>query len=344
MTQKYDARQREQDRKRGALLGLAIGDCLAQTNVASLGSPMHGAVPLPSDAQLACLLVDSLSAHGSFDVHDVTARYLEWMRLAQVGTESWAALDRLAEVGGDPLQSSRDHWEQLGRRRAGCGALARTAPIGVWLARQPEARRMASLRDCAITHFDLRCQLACVALNTGIAEALTSTDAREAIVDAMEVELELAGELLAVVHPDLADDAQRLSATLLNDMTRARRPDQTIDRPTFPIGDRCPARRALEIAVWELLHAPSFEVGLLDAVYRARDAGGTAAVAGALLGAYHGASAMPQEWRERVLAATADEKLGPLAHRCTAEHLLRLMRPHPSRDDAAPLWVRPRQD
>jgi ADP-ribosylglycohydrolase len=70
-------------------------------------------------------------------------------------------------------------------------------------------------------------------------------------------------------------------------------------------------RVAFRLAFWELLHAPGFEEGVVDAVNRGGDADTNGAVTGALLGAFHGESAIPPSWRERVLAAVPREQ-GPL--------------------------------
>ena len=54
---------------------------------------------------------------------------------------------------------------------------------------------------------------------------------------------------------------------------------------------------------WELLHAPDFRAGLIDTVNRGGDADTNGAITGALLGAYWGEEGIPEEWREKVLAA-----------------------------------------
>src|SRR4029453_19455580 len=56
-------------------------------------------------------------------------------------------------------------------------------------------------------------------------------------------------------------------------------------------------RIALQNACFELLHAPDVEAGVVATVRRGGDADTNAAIAGALLGAVHGADAVPSQWR-----------------------------------------------
>jgi hypothetical protein len=53
---------------------------------------------------------------------------------------------------------------------------------------------------------------------------------------------------------------------------------------------------ALHRAFYELLHAPTAEGGIIDAASSAEDPDTTAAITGGLLGAVHGAGAIPQRW------------------------------------------------
>jgi ADP-ribosylglycohydrolase len=55
-------------------------------------------------------------------------------------------------------------------------------------------------------------------------------------------------------------------------------------------------------AFHELLHAPSVEAGVVATVRRGGDTDTNGAVAGALLGAVHGRSAIPLQWRSMILS------------------------------------------
>jgi hypothetical protein len=60
-------------------------------------------------------------------------------------------------------------------------------------------------------------------------------------------------------------------------------------------------RIALRNAFYRLRHAASLEEGIVETVMCGGDTDTNAAIAGALLGAVYGESAIPRQWREAVL-------------------------------------------
>lgn len=303
------------DRARGALMGLAVGDAMGTTQ--EFSQPDAPAFPVlargpqrdivgggpfelepgqvTDDTQMATCLAASLGKHNGFDVNDVAARYVAWQGHAfDIGGQTRSALDAI-ECGTSPRDAGREVWEATGRNAAGNGSLMRTAPIGVFFARDLERLRQASREDSAITHFDERCQEACVAFNAAIAAALaTSGD-----VDPHQIWRSAREE---VSRDDLA-----------NDLEQARRDDPDLLSDDLHIHEHQGfVRVAFRLAFWELLHAPSVEAALIDVVNRGGDADTNGAIAGALLGAVHGERAIPARWRRLVLHALEDTAPGPL--------------------------------
>ena len=64
---------------------------------------------------------------------------------------------------------------------------------------------------------------------------------------------------------------------------------------------------AFRNALWQLLHAPSLEEGVVDTVMRGGDTDTNAAICGALLGAVHGLEAIPGQWVNAVLNCRPQE-------------------------------------
>ncbi len=64
---------------------------------------------------------------------------------------------------------------------------------------------------------------------------------------------------------------------------------------------------AFQNAVYQLLHAPSLEEGVVDTVMRGGDTDTNAAIAGALLGAVYGRAAIPAQWADAVLSCRPAE-------------------------------------
>ncbi|WP_428265720.1 ADP-ribosylglycohydrolase family protein [Haliangium sp.] len=340
------------DRGRGVLLGLSTGDALGTT----LEFTKPSATPLPElvrgphrdligrgpftlcpgqvtdDTQMACCLAASLMHHGRFDIEDVAARYLGWrLHSFDIGSQTTAALSQIvlglpAEVAGQEI------WLESQRRVAGNGSLMRTAPIAVFFADAPDQRRIASLEDSSITHFDPRCQLACASFNTAIADALVRTPAgpeadRYTMTAAAGAELRESTRYLLDRYPEEATSIRNAERDLLKDLDSAAEPDPHLYGPEIHLLNHAGfVRVAYRLAFWHLLHTDSFEDAVIDAVNRGGDADTNGAITGALLGAACGEAQIPEVWRTCVLEALLGQhEAGPLADAYHPRLLLRMV-------------------
>lgn len=319
-----------QERSRGALLGLAVGDALGATLEFSeprappfptlatgphrdiVGGGPFRLVPgqVTDDTQMACCLAASLRARGRFDLDDVAGRYVAWQEHAfDIGVQTAAALNAVRE-GTPPARAGFELWSRAPQLPAGNGSLMRTAPIAVLLGDE-EARRAAALADSALTHYDPRCRLACAAFDAAVAFALRGSATPGTARDAAARELGLAAAALRAEGCE-ASSVDAAARALEEDLALASRDDPQLLGPELHL-HRAQGfvRVAFRLAFWELLHAPSFEDALVDAVNRGGDADTNGAITGALLGALHGESAIPARWRDAVLRAVPREE-GPL--------------------------------
>ncbi|HZZ83944.1 MAG TPA: ADP-ribosylglycohydrolase family protein [Anaeromyxobacteraceae bacterium] len=333
-------------RARGALLGLAVGDALGTTLEFSVPKPLpfparadgphteilgggpFGVDPgqVTDDTQLAACLAVSLRERGAFDVQDVARRYQAWRdRAFDVGGLTGDAIDQLA-AGASPAESGLRAWRRRRPRPAGNGSLMRTAPIGVAFADDPLARRAAALRDSAITHFDPRCQLACAAFDAALAAAVSGRAATpEAMLEAAQEELAPAAAALAGSPAPGGDEVREAVSALSEDLSLAAADDPLLYGPELHLHEQQGfVRVAFRLAFWELLHAPDLRAGLVDVVNRGGDADTNGAIAGALLGAFHGEAAIPRPWVARVLGALQDRP-GPLRDLYHPRRLLELV-------------------
>jgi ADP-ribosyl-[dinitrogen reductase] hydrolase len=336
------------DRGRGVLLGLSVGDALGTT----LEFTSPSATPLPAlvrgphrtiigrgpfsvmpgqvtdDTQMACCLAASLMTHGRLDVQDVAARYLGWRLYAfDVGNQTSAALSQVA-LGVPADIAGQEIWLEGHRRQAGNGSLMRTAPIGVFFADRPDERRRASLDDAAITHFDPRCQLACASFNTAIAEGVTGAADPYRMTELAGAEIRTSARYLLERHREESQAIRAAEKELLNDLDSAADSNPHLYGPDIHLLNHAGfVRVAFRLAFWHLLHTRSFEDALIDAVNRGGDADTNGAITGALLGAAHGESGIPVEWRQCVLQALLGEHAaGPLATAYHPHLLLRMVR------------------
>jgi ADP-ribosylglycohydrolase len=314
-------------RKRGALLGLAVGDALGTTaewkrahapDFPQLtGGPqvdMRGGGPfslrvgqVTDDTQMACALASMLKEHGRYDVIETAKAYARWLPLAfDAGEQTRAALTLVTE-GVHAELAGRRIWLEGSQRPAGNGSLMRTAPIGVMFSSAQAQRIEASVLDSAITHFDFRCQLACVVFNAAIAAAIVSPKEKAEpgdLLKAAEADLVVAASQLGKAHPNFVLKVQDAARELREDLRLAQVADPELYGPELNLHLQMGfVRTTFRLAFWHLCHAPSFEAALIDVVNRGGDTDTNAAVTGALLGAVHGAAAIPEYWGTTVLEA-----------------------------------------
>ncbi len=335
------------DRARGVLLGLAVGDALGTTleftrprapRFPELAAGPHldlvGGGPfnlkpgqITDDTQMACALATSLVKLGRFSQSDLARRYVAWRGAAfDVGKQIGAALAAIA-AGAAPETAGRAVWLASGRHAAGNGSLMRTAPIAVFFANDEAARRQAALADSAITHADPRCQLACTAFDAALAAALTrsSQSLPAVMLEAAVAEISRTAEALLEHWPEEHAAVEEDCASLREDLAAACRADPELYGPELHLHQMQGfVRVAFRLAFWELMHAPGFEAGVIDVVNRGGDADTNGAIAGALLGAAHGAAAIPDRWIRRVLEALQDGPPGPLRDDFHPKRLLSL--------------------
>jgi len=275
------------ERVLGSILGLAIGDALGapfefrrRTRVAfplpAFELPWMGFPPgtwTDDTAMARNLWLSLIDRSGSLDLDDVRERHLAWLDSGppDVGNQTRLALQEAA--AGDP-EPARAVFDRRGPEvSAGNGSVMYCAPLGVARARTPGVLIDEAPALSQLTHWDGRCQTACLAVTTAIA-ALVRGDAADAAVL----------NSLAVVSD--REGGEELEF-LVGEAGRSRQidgPDQGFCLFTAAI--------ALQVAGEEL----DFEDGLRYVVGLGGDTDTNAAVAGALLGVLHGAAAISSRW------------------------------------------------
>ncbi len=289
------------DRKRGMLIGLAVGDALgAAVEFQPPGSfpPVtgyrdggpHGLAPgeWTDDTSMALALADSIAQSG-WNLNDQASRYLRWYRsgaysvngrLFDIGITTAAALRRFeasgnARTSGDPSD-----------RASGNGSIMRLAPVPLaFLSLFPDdvpALAQRASESSLPTHASPQCLSACAYLAVvlaGLAQGLP----REEVLDPSWKPLAALRECQPL-HPLIDEIAQG--------SYRRRKPPQ-IQGSGYVV-------RSLEAALWAFHDAADFHQAVLRAVNLGNDADTTGAVCGQLAGAFWGESGIPQEWLENL--------------------------------------------
>jgi ADP-ribosylglycohydrolase len=165
------------------------------------------------------------------------------------------------------------------------------APLGVVRVREPDRLFEEASALSRITHWDARCQTACLAVTLAAASLVAGEPPDVAVVSAVE----------AVIDREGGEELEYLAG----EAGRAR----AIDGPGMGF-TLFTAGIALQVAG----EGRGFEEGLRHVVSLGGDTDTNAAVAGALLGAAHGIDAIPVSWLEK-LARVGDlrEEAGALA-------------------------------
>jgi ADP-ribosyl-[dinitrogen reductase] hydrolase len=288
-------------RARGALLGLVIGNQLGvptehlsaaairaafPDGVRDLQPPPAGS-PYDDDAAMTLLLAQSLTERGEFDATDVAERWVEWLRSdgRGVGVTTEQAL-RLIELGAEPFEAGRV--ARGGGAAAGNGAVMRCLPVALRYHDNVEKLIRVSTQQAAITHADERCTWGAAAVNLA---------ARELLHGNPHFVEEVLHRLDGVAPRALVESIRRVPW------------EEERDLPLAVPGQFGYVVHCVEIAFWCALHRPSLEEALVFLVEAGGDTDTNAAVAGALLGARDGETAIPPRWLDQLGSAHSVSEL-----------------------------------
>jgi ADP-ribosylglycohydrolase/predicted protein tyrosine phosphatase len=295
------------DRAAGVLLGLACGDALGAgyefqparihgESVAMVGGGGFGWAPgeWTDDTSMA-VVIARVSATGAdlrtTDALDaVTAGFVEWAAEANdIGVQTRQVLSdvRRTPTAQSATSFALDHFSRT--RSTGNGSLMRTAPVALAFLHDPAGRAEAARAVSALTHGDDEAGEACALWCDAIAHAVLrgSLDGLRMAVEALPPErARLWSERLdhaeAVAPHEIPHNGWVVAALMAA--------WSAITHTEVPIDDPAGGRFA----------AGHLELAIEAAVRAGDDTDTVAAIAGGLLGARWGASAVPLAWQRRV--------------------------------------------
>jgi ADP-ribosylglycohydrolase len=284
------------DRVAGVLLGVAVGD--------ALGVPYeYGSRPLPGPGEQARMLGGGLGdyAPGQWsddtemttviaqvaarfpDLRDdaaldaIAAGFLRWHAdgPADVGVQTGSVLGPLAGTpedgaAGRMLERAAEVHATTGRS-AGNGSLMRTAPVALTQLGDRSAIAAAARAVSALTHHDPQAGDACVLWCLAIDHAVRTG----------ELDVRAGLDLVGPQWRGVLDEAEQAP------------PERFASSNGWVVA-------ALQAAWSAIVRTSGLVDGLQAAVRGGGDTDTVAAIAGGLLGAAHGAGAVPDEWRAAV--------------------------------------------
>ncbi len=299
--------------------GLSPQDCNhyveAELKTNRAGQRSRGGFPFgqyTDDSQLARELIQSYVNCGEFDPSDYAGRIAAIFtedRIVGRGRSTHQAAMRLAQ--GVP-------WEEAGTPSpsAGNGSAMRAAPIGLMFYEDPEALIRAARDQGRITHQDPRCSAGAVAIASGTAFALQhETIQPDAFFSLIEAQM-------AQVEPEFAKLARQLKQWVkLPPLEAASRiaPAGLPEDASTPVGI---SPFVVPSVLWSLYAFARSPHNYLETVCTAIAVGGdvdtTAAMAGAISGAYVGLEGLPPDLVRQVSDRGTWEfdELVDLAERC----------------------------
>jgi len=282
----------------GALLGLACGDAVgAAVEFKSRGTfppvmDLTGGGPFrlkpgqwTDDTSMALCLAESLVFRGEFDPKDQMTRYLNWWQRGylsstgecfDIGITIRSALARF-QTSGDPYSGSSDP------HIAGNGSLMRLAPVVLFAFPDIQATLDFAAASSRTTHAALEAVESCQLLAAILYELLSGV-AKEEVLTSVRY------------RPTQAKLVELAAGSF-------------ISKPLDEIRGSGYCVESLEAALWCFFNTGDFASAILAAANLGDDADTTAAIVGQLAGAYYGASAIPQRWKEQLTMAEYIEEL-----------------------------------
>ena len=294
------------DRARGALLGQACGDALGTTVEfkhssaiarlypaglqAIIGGGPFGLLPgqVTDDTELALALARSLVRRGGFDEDDIAEAYQRWAQSGpfDIGNTTIRAFGGMEPPGHGLAVAIRHRASQQSQAN---GSMMRQSPLGLFgWKMDPDSLAVLAAVDSTLSHPHLACREACAGYTFAIAQAVrTGASAGSIYSDTL---------MFLRERPEAREHGV---VAALEEAAEHNHPDDFDHQMGWVI-------KAFQNAFFQLLHAPSFESGVVRTVMLGGDTDTNACIAGALLGSVYGAGAVPQQWSETVLSCRTD--------------------------------------
>lgn len=302
-----------QERYRGALLGLAIGDALGMPvefkepgsfpPVTTLtGGGRHNLNPgyWTDDTAMALCLADSLLSCQGYDAADQIARYLRWYQHGYLSSTG-----QCFDIG-NTVRTALEAYGQTGQpysgpihpRSAGNGSIMRLAPVVLAFALSPSLAINHAADSSRTTHGAVEAIEGCRYLAALLIGALQG----------QPKELLLSNEYSPLTEGWQTPLTSKIAAIAAGSYQEKNPPE--IRGTGYVVN-------SLEAALWAFYHSNNFAEGALLAVNLGEDADTTGAVYGQLAGANYGVSDIPGDWlrllQQREYIQTQADKLRELA-------------------------------
>lgn len=286
----------------GIILGSAVGDALGAPleflparDPSNFVTEMEGGGVLrwepgdiTDDTIMSLGIQEMYLEKGKYDQKVVVGKWIDWMNTnpKDIGNwthkalSSWAKTPMDRELRG-PENPAVKLWKETGGRSAGNGALMRCPPSVIVHYQNGLGFIPDTIHLAEDTHPDPRCILTCIAVNNLLKlsfDKFSKHDALEETIKLISAFSANRAEPIIGAVPVI----EALGNAPTHEWEMWENQGYTLD--------------TLQCAVAAWYQNESFEEGLIKVVNRGNDADTVGAVAGALLGAYHGIDSIPTRW------------------------------------------------
>ena len=275
-----------EERMRGCLLGLAVGDAVGTTNEFKVrgsfepitdmvgGGPFHlNAGEWTDDTSMALCLGQSLVDCKGFNAYDQLMKYLTWYRdgymssignCFDIGGQTLAVLHYFEQTH-DEIMAGYASRMRDGSVSSGNGSLMRLAPIPMYYYPNRQQVFKYAGANSITTHPSIECIDACTKYALLICDAFDGK-----------------GKRSIVTNPILYPTAHKIG-----------KPIEEVVSSGYVVP-------SMDAAIWCFANTESFEEAILLAANLGDDADTTAAICGQLAGAYYGVSGIPSKWLDKL--------------------------------------------
>jgi ADP-ribosyl-[dinitrogen reductase] hydrolase len=281
-----------EDRYKGCLLGLAVGDSLGAA-VESLDRDSFTVKDMPTtvcrddikpgywtdDTSMALCLAESLIICKEFSPMDQMYRYLKWLDGGYlspfgyaygVGNTIFNSLNTFMDNPNEPYAGLTDP------KSAGNGSLMRIASIPMFYRKDLRLAEKYAVLSSRTTHQTKEALDACQVFSLMVIRALNGLSKNEI----------LSNDIAKI--DGLSPEIKKIAEGSYKKLSRDK-----IESTGY-------VAHSLEAALWAFYNSKSFKEGALLAVNLGDDADTTAAIFGQLAGAYYGYEAIPKKWRDLI--------------------------------------------
>jgi len=292
-----------QEKIRGTLFGLAIGDALGvpvefQSRDVLKRNPVkdligYGTYNQPpgtfsDDSSMSFCLAESLI--NGFDIYDMADKFVKWYTQSywtatdivfDIGIATRTALSKIKN-GVDPvLAGGSDEYDN------GNGSLMRISPLLFYLCNKQMQERFEVIKTVSsITHRHIRSVLSCFYYLEYMLLLLNGEKPLEAY-DAMKT---IFSEYLSAM-PIPPEETEHFNRLIHNNIFEL--PEVEIESGGYVI-------HTLEASLWSFMTSISYEEAVLKAVNLGNDTDTTACVTGAMAGLFYGYKGIPEKWLARI--------------------------------------------